>query len=99
MHDSLPKNLGSALQKLSFPLADLVGMNFELLRKYRDCALLLDGFNGHFRPEGRIEFSSRSGHRSQFETPPIRVQFFPTTSAMVRWAAHRKRFFAGGPGG
>ena len=83
MHASLPKNLGSALQKLTFPLADLVGMNFELLRKFRDCALLLDGFNGHFHPEGCVEFSSRSGHRSQFETPPFCIQFFPTTSEEV----------------
>ena len=50
----LPKNAGRPIEKLGFPLRDLIGMNIELLSQLSQRLILaLQGGQSHFCLEGR----------------------------------------------
>ena len=48
-----PENAGRAFEKLTLPLRDLVGVDFELLRQLGQRLLALDRGQRHLRLEGR----------------------------------------------
>jgi hypothetical protein len=57
------KNPGCPVEKLRFPLRDLVGMNVELLRQLGQRLFALDGSQSHLRLESRCVVPARSsGH-------------------------------------
>jgi hypothetical protein len=60
MPPPVPKTPGRAIEKLTFPLSDLIGVHIELLRQLGERLLPLYGGQSHLRLEGRCMVPARS---------------------------------------
>ncbi len=56
----LAEHPSRAVEKLGFPLGNLIGMDVELLRQFGECLLPLHGGQSHLRLEGCCVVPARS---------------------------------------